>query len=211
VHPAAAAVTVVQSAPVRPSPLALSLLLACTPTPGAETDDAETGATTVPTDGGEVGEVNFDCDGYCTRITDNCTAARAQYPNKETCMSTCAHFPQGQESDMTGNSLGCRLYHAGAAADAPDTHCTHAGPGGNGQCGSNCEGFCTVAAAACPAVYPELALCVSTCADFNDAEPFDASDLSGDTLACRLYHLTVATMFAEMHCPHTAAISDPCG
>ena len=82
--------------------------------------------------------------------------------------------------------------------------------GGNGQCGTNCQGFCTIAVRACPAVYSDEAACESTCAGFSDAEAYDASDVSGDTLACRLYHLTVATVYAADHCPHIAAVSDTC-
>lgn len=183
------------------------LLTACPPSSG-DTDDESSGesAATTPTGG----EVNFDCDGYCTRITANCTAANAQYLNKETCLSTCAFFAMGSESDMAGDTLGCRLYHAGAAQTDPQAHCTHAGPGGNGQCGANCDGFCTIATGACAADWPEVATCLTTCATFGDAEPFDAGDVSGDTLACRLYHLTVATMFPDDHCPHTLPASETC-
>lgn len=185
----------------------LALLAACTTNTGdTEAAGSSESGSSVPTGG----EVNFDCDGYCTRITANCTATNAQYPNKETCLSTCAHFDVGSEADMTGNTLGCRYYHADAAADAPETHCTHAGPGGNGQCGANCEGFCAIATSACAAAWPDPAACLTTCATYSDAEPFDAGDAAGDTLACRLYHLTVATVLPTVHCPHTQPMSEPC-
>jgi len=194
---------------VRLTSLVLLLAVACNgATASSDSDDpGTTSAATSPTDGGEV---DFDCAGYCTQITAHCVGEHAQYPNLQTCMSTCADFDMGEQADRTGNTLGCRLYHAGAAADAPETHCTHAGPGGNGQCGTNCQGFCTVGLRACPAIYSDEAACLSTCAGFDDSESFDASDLGGDTLACRLYHLTVATMFPVDHCPHIAADSDPC-
>lgn len=188
--------------------LLLALLTAC-PGGSSGTADESTGDTaesTLPTGG----EVNFDCDGYCTRITANCTAGNAQYSNKETCLSTCAYFDMGSESDMSGNTLGCRLYHAGAAQADPDTHCTHAGPGGNGQCGSNCEGFCTIATGTCAADWPDTPACLAACMDIGDAEPYDAGDVGGNSLACRIYHLTVATMLPDDHCAHTLPMSETC-
>lgn len=190
--------------------LLLTLLAAC---PGDSNDsgDASTGASD-PSAASEPtgGAVNFDCDGYCTRITANCTGAVAQYSNKETCLSTCANFDTGAESDMSGNTLGCRLYHAGAAASDPTLHCSHAGPGGNGQCGSNCDGFCAIVTATCPAEWPDPDACLDACADLGDAEPYDAGDLAGDTLACRIYHATVATMLPADHCAHTLPLSETC-
>jgi len=186
------------------------LLAACSDSGGNTTDDTGTGASSVPTGGDEDSGGNFDCATYCERITANCTGALAQYTNVQLCEATCGNFDVGEQSDVEGDTLGCRLYHAGAAKDDPATHCTHAGPGGNGQCGANCQGFCTIAVRACPAVYSDEAACESTCAGFSDAESYDASDVSGDTLACRLYHLTVATVYAADHCPHIAAVSETC-
>ena len=48
---------------------------------------------------------------------------------------------------------------------------------------------------------------------FDDSEKYDAGDSSGNTLACRLYHLTVAATdagSAATHCPHTVADSPVC-
>lgn len=192
--------------------LSLALLLAACSDSGGSTNDAATDAQTTgtPTGGAEDTSGNFDCATYCERITANCTGGNAQYSNQQLCEATCGRLDPGSASDKTGNTLGCRLYHAGAAEGDPDTHCTHAGPGGNGMCGSNCEGFCGIATRACPDVWPELAACETTCATFSNAEPYDAGDISGDTLACRLYHLTVATVYPADHCAHTGAVSDPC-
>lgn len=153
----------------------------------------------------------LDCKSYCATITANCTSANAQYASLQQCQTTCDAFAMGDEADREGNTLGCRVYHVDAAKGDPAMHCTHAGPGGAGQCGSNCEGFCTIAAHACPGSYADDAACMSACADFSDAEPFDASDLAGDTLACRLYHLTVATEAPDIHCPHILPKSSTCG
>lgn len=153
----------------------------------------------------------LDCKSYCATITANCTSNNAQYASLQQCQGTCDAFTLGDEADRDGNTLGCRVYHADVAKGDPAMHCTHAGPGGAGQCGRNCEGFCTIAAAACPGTYADAAACMSACAGFGDSEPFDASDQAGDSLACRLYHLTVATEDPTNHCPHILPDSGPCG
>ena len=48
--------------------------------------------------------------------------------------------------DTTGNTIGCRLYHAGAAAADPVLHCPHAGPTGGNVCGSWCDNYCQLMA-----------------------------------------------------------------
>src|SRR5262245_21435906 len=78
------------------------------------------------------------CTAYCSRIMTNCAGANHQYTSMTTCLNSCAAYPPGVDSDKSGNTLGCRIYHAGAAGMDPTTHCRHAGPGGDTQCGDNC-------------------------------------------------------------------------
>jgi hypothetical protein len=193
--------------------LCLSLLctlsLACGDGSNDETSGSSSGgATSDPPTGGPTA---LDCNSYCATITTHCTAQNAQYASVEQCRSSCGAFPLGDAADQDGNTLGCRVYHADAAASAADTHCTHAGPGGNNLCGSNCEGFCALAAFACPGTFADGEACMSACAGYPDSEPFDAADVAGDTLACRLYHLTVASEAPDAHCPHILPESPPCG
>lgn len=203
--------------------LVLSAAFGLTGCPGGggdtDSDGTTAGSTTAnPTTtdgsgGSSGGGAALDCNTYCDAITANCTAANAQYSSKESCMGACAAFPVGAAADTSGNTLGCRTYHSGAAAMDAATHCVHAGPGGAGACGSNCEGFCAIAVATCPTEHPDEATCMTTCMGFADTEPFDAGDVAGDTLACRLYHLSVAATDAASamtHCAHTAAMSAPC-
>ena len=195
----------------RLAPLASVLALAL----GCPADDAGTDSSTAqttamtgePTTGAEV---DLTCDDYCTVITTNCSGPVAQY-GTDACKPTCEAFPRGTLEDMAGNTLGCRLYHAGAAATDPEMHCTHAGPGGASVCGDNCEGFCSIAAAACPGTFTDDAACMAACKNYDMAESYDAGDQGGNTFACRLYHLTVATTFPEAHCPHILPDSAPCG
>lgn len=150
------------------------------------------------------------CAAYCTSVQANCSGAVAQYTSEATCLAACEAFPVGTAADMAGNTLGCRTYHAGAAAAGPDVHCVHAGPGGAGACGANCAGFCAIALDSCPAVYASAAACMTDCGGFTDTEPFDTADTSGDTLACRLYHLSAATTTPDPHCGHINEASPPC-
>ncbi|SFF10783.1 hypothetical protein SAMN02745121_06968 [Nannocystis exedens] len=143
----------------------------------------------------------------------NCLGPQAQYPNADSCNRACASFPAGARGDVSGNSYACRRYHTDAAAmDAP-THCVHAGPSGGGACGDNCDGFCAIAVSICPGEHPSVDACLAACAGFPDDEEFDVGDVAGDTLACRLYHLTVAATGeadAATHCPHTVQDSQTC-
>jgi hypothetical protein len=155
------------------------------------------------------------CADYCTAIQANCTAANTQYTSPDQCMAACSAFAQGSPGAMSGNNLECRTYHAGAAEGDPATHCTHAGPGGDGACGSNCEGFCTITLDACEGrpdadTYASIAECMTACEGFDDSESYDISDVGGDTLACRLYHAQVGTIDPVTHCGHTQPVSATC-
>lgn len=151
--------------------------------------------------------------------TGNCTGGEAQYADMKSCVNSAATFAPGTAADMTGNTLGCRAYHATAAKDAPATHCVHAGPAGGGltYCGDTCEGFCDIAAATCKAEWPDKAACMTSCMGLSSTiQNYNTSFTSGNTVECRLYHATVAATdaaSATTHCPHTKAMTmtgDPC-
>lgn len=175
-----------------------------TGTPGETGEMSTSDATTDPTGGA------LTCDGYCGLIASNCTGAVTQYGMTDFCMKSCEAFPVGSTTDTSGNTLGCRTYHAGAAPMDPALHCPHAGPGGAGACGSNCDGFCSIAMHACPDAWPGLPECMAACGMFMDTETYDASDVGGNTLACRLYHATAAAFQPMPHCMHIKADSPPC-
>lgn len=178
-----------------PIALSLSLLTGCGSDGGG--DDAElTG-----------------CEAYCDRIEVACQGGNAQYTARDQCLAACETFPEGTVADQDGHSVGCRTYHAGAALGDPATHCVHAGPGGDGACGENCEGFCSIVLDTCVddnEAYTDLDDCLFACEDFADTEPFDSGDVSGDTLACRIYHASVATSDPDTHCEHTQPVSATC-
>jgi hypothetical protein len=159
------------------------------------------------------GSSTLTCAAYCAAIMSNCTNTNAQYSSMASCMGTCAAFPEGTAMDDSGNTLGCRVYHAGAAKGDPGLHCSHAGPIGNDACGSACDGFCAVVTKTCPTEYPQAGECTTTCMNFMKVGGYNASIASGDSLECRLYHATVAATDAASamtHCQHTTAVSDTC-
>ncbi|NUP04560.1 MAG: hypothetical protein HOW73_00685 [Polyangiaceae bacterium] len=157
------------------------------------------------------------CDAYCTTITEGCVAANAQYASKEACVAECAAFPQGDAGAMSGNSLECRAYHASVAAGGTDPaiHCVHAGPLGGGPVAmagcvdemNVCNAFCQIAEEVCGDIdgYYEFTSfddCKTKCGTIdNTTADFNIDETSGDTLACRMYHLSVAAT-DETHCAH---------
>ena len=175
-----------------------------TPIDAAASIDAPAGALT--------------CAAYCSSITQNCSAGNKQYNDMASCLASCAFMPVGSIADTQGNTLGCRTYHAGTPAmTTPATHCAHAGPGGADPtgpfCGNNCQGFCQIVLGACTGANQQyggqMATCMTQCSMFNDNVKY-AAQQTGNTLACRLYHATVATTAPGMHCGHTAAVSSTC-
>ena len=159
--------------------------------------------------------VELTCTAYCTKITANCTAANQQYSMMAQCMSSCAHFPTGTAADMSGNTLGCHLYHAGAAMANPGVHCVHAGPGGAGMCGANCEGFCNIVQKSCtgatPSPFADTGACMTACGGFATDPAYSSSVTSGNSFACRLYHATAASAQPAPHCMHVGTMAGtPC-
>jgi hypothetical protein len=126
-------------------------------------------------------------------------------------MAVCAKLPLGaSDGETSGNTVGCRQYHAGASAPASSTnsttHCPHAGPSGGGVCGSMCEAYCNVSMMACTggnSLYASNAICMSVCMGWNTSGVI--GDAGGATYQCHLYHAGVAltdAASATTHCPH---------
>jgi hypothetical protein len=157
------------------------------------------------------------CTDYCNKVQMNCTGSgddggsgNAQYASTSACVSYCtsaAGWPAGTTGAQSGNTIACRLYHAGAAAADPVFHCPHAGPTGGNICGSWCENYCQLAARNCTganAVYPSN--CMAQCAMF--ATNGHVNDTTGNTVQCRLYHLGAAATDPTLHCPHALSVTD---
>jgi hypothetical protein len=191
-------------------------------------DDGDTTDAGPGTDSGRP-VLALNCDTYCTTIMANCTGANAQYENMNECLGTCSGFTPGATSTETsGDTLGCRIYHAQNAMVLNDatTHCPHAGPAGGkvnaaGTCGAPCASFCTLEAKICgtnaaPVTgvtnrYADTAACMTACAGFATAPEYSPTAPAGNTLACRFNHLTNAGLYKQTnepgtqntHCGHT--------
>jgi hypothetical protein len=171
------------------------------------------------------------CDAYCAAIDANCGEPLAQYASVEACGEICLSFAQGTAPDTAMDTLECRAYHTGAAMGSPDPHCVHAGPLGSGMgagvgCTSDnatrCTAFCNAALQVCDGnnvVWGTVAECLTDCAQMPDNVDYNTLEAGGDSLACRMYHMTVAAdakvnadmqAFAD-HCTHIALDSGPCG
>jgi hypothetical protein len=157
------------------------------------------------------------CSTYCSKIQSACTGAggdggagHAQYPDTATCTSYCSSegWPTGMSGDTSGNTLGCRIYHATAAASDPTTHCPHAGPSGGNVCGTWCDNYCQLMAKNCTgsnAVY-DAATCMTKCMTIPTTGNPGAT--SGNSVQCRIYHLGVAATDPTTHCPHSKTLTD---
>ena len=186
-------------------------LFACGPMTGT---DAGTDAGSTADAGSDAGTAAPTCASYCTSVMANCTGANAQYSTPAACLGSCSAFAAGTTGATSGNSLGCRAYHAGASPSDAALHCPHAGPAGDGACGTNCESFCTIAIAKCAGTFTDLAACTTACGAFamNTAR-YNQSTTSGNSYACRMYHLSVAatdSASATTHCPHITTVSSTC-
>lgn len=152
------------------------------------------------------------CASYCDNAMSNCTGADAVYADRAECEALCAGFgwaagdPVTVSGPVEGNTIGCRQYHSGGpAGEDPATHCPHAGPTGDGVCGSLCESYCGAAMAVCTggdALYVDMAECMGACSGLDGTA--DIGVTNGDSVQCRLYHLGVAvsTGDAATHCAH---------
>jgi hypothetical protein len=116
-------------------------------TGGGATDEGSTG-------GGATGETGVDdsgtaggsetgvlptlaCEEYCTVWFENCTGwSGDNYDNELDCLTQCALIPEGMDGDMSGDTVYCRIYHAGMGDDDNNDHCGH------GHANS-LDGFCS--------------------------------------------------------------------
>ncbi|MFO0724479.1 MAG: hypothetical protein U1E65_11890 [Myxococcota bacterium] len=132
------------------------------------------------------------CADYCAAIQANCMGQDQQYESAANCLATCAAMDPGAAADRMGNTLGCRAYHAGAAAGNPAVHCPHAGPGGGGVCGNNCDSFCALSLAICTGanqVYTDTADCMTECSTVPDTVRYTTAATNPGSAACFVWYI----------------------
>jgi hypothetical protein len=150
------------------------------------------------------------CGSYCDAVMANCSGVDAVYTSHSLCMKACALFDPADAGDPSGNTLVCRTRNAELAGEIePGVHCPAAGPGGDGVCGDNCDGYCTMMLATCSLRFQDLADCLVQCETVPDLGGYNVMQQSGDSVQCRLYHVSAATLDAEQHCGHAAG-ETPC-
>jgi hypothetical protein len=192
-------------------------------------DDAEDGGVVEEDAGQDAGEElvdkpsKQDCNEYCDVLDKACdpTGPNAAFRERGYCDGLCSFMGRTESKAQTGNTFDCRLNRAKLARTVGTSdnsaECRSAGAGGNGECGSNCEGYCQLFKDAC-AAYPDLQrgeTCIAEC----DALSIDSTKnaaaaftMGADTLQCRLAHLGAASVdptLAKTHCAHAAIHAQP--
>lgn len=155
--------------------------------------------------GGDAGPTT-PCGAYCNAVMANCTAQFQQYRDQTTCLAVCSHLPLGTAGEDTGDTVACRLTHAQAVTGTgePGTECPVAGPGGSGVCGSNCDGYCTLMHTICADKFATIPDCETACSGVPDLGGYNSSIEGGNSIQCRLYHVSAASLVPSTHCPHAA-------
>ena len=148
------------------------------------------------------------CADYCAAAMDACQGDLAVYASLESCPGTCRRLPKGKPGDQSGNTVECRLERAklALATGEASSCCPSAGPGGEGTCGTNCEGFCSIMVPVCGSDwFKNSAECLAACESVPDNHDYSILVPYEDSIQCRLYHVTSATVATE-HCPHAAGV-----
>jgi hypothetical protein len=151
------------------------------------------------------------CHDYCDVVMDACTGTNTVYTTKDICLGVCAQLDPGDAEDTNVNTVACRQFYADEAEREPVDNCRLAGPGGGNKCGTDCEAYCQLYPAVCPAdyKYKSTADCLKFCGALPNQKDFDvARDHDGDTVECRLVHTSSATLKPKDHCPHAPIFPD---
>jgi hypothetical protein len=118
----------------------------------------------------------------------------------------------GGASGGAGGAAGAGGAKGGAGGASGAAGAGGGSAGAGGAPSAACTTFCNDEETVCTfdganAAYASKADCLSTCATFTPG-----TGMTGNTLACRQYHVTNAkTMPKDVHCPHTAKFSHNMG
>jgi hypothetical protein len=167
-----------------------------------------------------------DCQDFCRLERSACSGENTVYETLTQCLAVCAKLPPGTNGDRDQNTVGCRQWHSYNSLIDAASHCPHTAPGGDGHCGTdqadatgNCQSYCILLEQACGPQFTATfggvqANCQKDCTTNRTDAKRDSgykvlpAPPSGDTLACRLLHVSRALSDAA-ECP--AAIGgDPC-
>jgi len=161
------------------------------------------------------------CDDYCSSIEENCQDDLQQYSARAVCEGVCAALPEGNIDNPVGNTIACRMKNATEAGQiGGQTECSAAGPGTDGICGDNCDSFCLLFQSLCSVQFEqEFAGSLNDCRELcntlpdlfdDDGTTFSSSlTTQGNSVQCRLYHVSQAVLDAATHCKHASG-DPPC-
>jgi hypothetical protein len=191
----------------------------------AGTDGSNAGA------GGDDSQPKSTCDQYCDLVLANCTGKYEQYRNRTQCLELCKRLPEGAPSDRLVNTVQCRIAQAALAESEAPHYCKSSGPLGEGRCGSNCEGYCSLMDATCTkdstdtsgelGYFENTAACLANCGamtadpsgppSYSSSATLEPNSLVGNNLYCRTYHVAagIEQDAPSEHCPHAMG-GDPC-
>lgn len=156
------------------------------------------------------------CLDYCDTVMSACTGMNQQYASQIACLLVCELLPAGTAGSTAGNNVACRLSRAELAATTGEgaNYCYTAGPGGGEVCGTDCDGYCALMMAKCNE-FASVSQCLDECNFVPDLslpptpQFYNTTMQSGDSVQCRLFHVTASTLDPVGHCTHAAGNS-PC-
>jgi hypothetical protein len=144
----------------------------------------------------------------CRQHTQSCTGTYSEFASAGACANLMGDVPAtGAFGDLSGDTLQCRATHM-QVATGDQTHCPHAGFTGDDVCGTWCDTYCRDMQSYCgtqfTSDYTDAAGCQTACSGF--AATGNIGDAAGNTVQCRLYHLSAAKADAT-HCVHAGQAS----
>jgi hypothetical protein len=172
------------------------------------------------------------CDHYCAVLEKNCAWNYTGYTDKTDCMADCTMLAwdvaDSVPATTSGDSLTCRVYHAGVARGSKSgekAHCPHASyfsePGvcadmytpqwefnqaNFGDHYDMCDDYCDGIEQTCTgdfAQYKNKADCMDACSYFKYSGANTSTTTTGDSVECRIYHIDVAETTQDLsHCFH---------
>jgi len=148
------------------------------------------------------------CGEFCDTVMANCKGENQVYGERAKCMGVCKTWDVGDPTEpQNTNTLACRLREVKLAGSDTDEntpgHCRSAGPEGL-NCGGACESYCQLYERSCGEVQcGSNANCVAKCKGLRNKKTFDLEDdYYGNSLQCRLIHLSNSTVGGKTHCTH---------
>lgn len=177
----------------------------------ALTDNGADGCQAASLSGG--GVCGSYCENYCDLAFKNCPNQPGFFETFSQCLNACGALSSGGTNmDSYGDSVQCRIYHLGVAGDnqsgGSDTHCPHGAVYSAAACNASlCTIYCGLTSALCPGnlnAMGGLEECQATCGDFSLGV---SSDVSGDTVHCRLNWLGIAeNSNPSLACPNAGLL-----